>query len=270
MRLAPVAAAVRRGRSREPRRGATSPPTPSSDCARPWCPRPRWIWRRPTAATAVEIGARAAFGVRVGASRFAPFAALHAELIPEPAGDLRAAARRGGPHPVPLDRRERGRVDGAPAMTARHAIRCARPSSSSLAALGGGCGPRLDVGSDVLWTGLFEGNNFDEWTGDGAGDALAFPAAAQPDRDLGRARSPRRLRGQADHRRPAGRRARQRGARARGRSAAAGGLLQRLVLPPAQHHASACTGSSSSFASRIRRRWTSSSTWISSTCRPAR
>jgi hypothetical protein len=35
--------------------------------------------------TAVEIGARAAFGVRVGASRFAPFAALHAELIPYPA-----------------------------------------------------------------------------------------------------------------------------------------------------------------------------------------
>ena len=34
--------------------------------------------------TTVEIGARAAFGVRVGASRFAPFAALHAELIPSP------------------------------------------------------------------------------------------------------------------------------------------------------------------------------------------
>jgi hypothetical protein len=35
--------------------------------------------------TAVEIGARAAFGVRAGASRFAPFAALHVELIPYPA-----------------------------------------------------------------------------------------------------------------------------------------------------------------------------------------
>jgi hypothetical protein len=34
--------------------------------------------------TTVEIGARAAFGVRVGASRFAPFASLHAELIPSP------------------------------------------------------------------------------------------------------------------------------------------------------------------------------------------
>ena len=41
---------------------------------------------------------------------------------------------------------------------------------------GGGCGPRLDVGSDVLWTGLFEVNTFDEWTGDGAGTAQAFPA----------------------------------------------------------------------------------------------
>ncbi len=39
-----------------------------------------------------------------------------------------------------------------------------------------GCGPRLDVGSDLLWTGLFEGNTFDEWTGDSAGAALAFPA----------------------------------------------------------------------------------------------
>jgi hypothetical protein len=36
--------------------------------------------------TAVEIGARAAVGVRTtGASRFAPFVALHAELIPSPA-----------------------------------------------------------------------------------------------------------------------------------------------------------------------------------------
>ena len=35
--------------------------------------------------TGLEIGARAAFGVRVGASRFAPFAALHAALIPSPA-----------------------------------------------------------------------------------------------------------------------------------------------------------------------------------------
>ena len=26
------------------------------------------------------------------------------------------------------------------------------------------CSPRLDVGSDVLWVALFEGNNLDEWT----------------------------------------------------------------------------------------------------------
>ena len=53
-------------------------------CARPSCPRPRWISATANSRTAVEIGARAAFGVRVGASRFAPFAALHAELIPSP------------------------------------------------------------------------------------------------------------------------------------------------------------------------------------------
>ena len=43
------------------------------------------------------------------------------------------------------------------------------------AALTCGCGPRLDLGSDVLWASLFEGNTFDEWTGDGAGSAFAFP-----------------------------------------------------------------------------------------------
>jgi hypothetical protein len=42
-------------------------------------------------------------------------------------------------------------------------------------ALACGCGPRLDLGSDVLWTGLFEGNTFDEWTADGAGSTFAFP-----------------------------------------------------------------------------------------------
>jgi hypothetical protein len=34
--------------------------------------------------TALEIGARAAVGARFGRSRFAPFAALHAELVPSP------------------------------------------------------------------------------------------------------------------------------------------------------------------------------------------
>jgi hypothetical protein len=34
--------------------------------------------------TAVELGARAALGVRAGATRFAPFATLHVELIPSP------------------------------------------------------------------------------------------------------------------------------------------------------------------------------------------
>jgi hypothetical protein len=48
---------------------------------------------------------------------------------------------------------------------------------AALAALAsGGCGPRLDVGSDLLWTGLFEAGNFDEWSGDGNGAAWAFPS----------------------------------------------------------------------------------------------
>jgi hypothetical protein len=46
---------------------------------------------------------------------------------------------------------------------------------AALAALAGGCAPRLDVGSDVLWTALFEGGTFDEWTADSAGAAQAYP-----------------------------------------------------------------------------------------------
>jgi hypothetical protein len=57
-------------------------------------------------------------------------------------------------------------------MTARFASLLA----AAVVVAGGGCGPRLDVGSDVLWTGLFEVNTFDEWIGDGAGTAQAFPA----------------------------------------------------------------------------------------------
>jgi hypothetical protein len=44
-----------------------------------------------------------------------------------------------------------------------------------LALVGAGCEPRLDVGSDLLWTSRFEAANFDEWTGDGNGKAEAFP-----------------------------------------------------------------------------------------------
>ena len=39
-----------------------------------------------------------------------------------------------------------------------------------------GCGQQMDVGSDVLWTARFEGNNFLEWTtvaGGGAGPPIA-------------------------------------------------------------------------------------------------
>ena len=52
-----------------------------------------------------------------------------------------------------------------------------RPTCAAIVlALASGCGERLDVGSDLLWTGLFEGANFDEWMGDGNGAALGFPA----------------------------------------------------------------------------------------------
>jgi hypothetical protein len=35
----------------------------------------------------------------------------------------------------------------------------------AFAALASGCGQRIDVGSDLLWTARFESGNFDEWTG---------------------------------------------------------------------------------------------------------
>jgi len=39
-----------------------------------------------------------------------------------------------------------------------------------------GCGPRVEVGSDVLWTALFEGGNLNEWTGVTGGAADATPS----------------------------------------------------------------------------------------------
>jgi len=48
-------------------------------------------------------------------------------------------------------------------------------ATCGLAALASACGPRLDLGSDVLWSSEFEGNTFDEWTGNGAGAAWAYP-----------------------------------------------------------------------------------------------
>ena len=38
-----------------------------------------------------------------------------------------------------------------------------------------GCSPRLDVGLDVLWVALFEGNDLDEWTGVEGGGIGASP-----------------------------------------------------------------------------------------------
>jgi len=51
-----------------------------------------------------------------------------------------------------------------------------RPAHAAIVlVLLGGCGDRLDVGSDLLWTALFEHGNFDEWTSDDQGGAQAFP-----------------------------------------------------------------------------------------------
>jgi hypothetical protein len=48
-------------------------------------------------------------------------------------------------------------------------------ASATLVVLAGGCGSRLDVGSDVLWSASFESGTFDEWTADNAGAAEAYP-----------------------------------------------------------------------------------------------
>jgi hypothetical protein len=45
----------------------------------------------------------------------------------------------------------------------------------ALALAGSGCGPQLDLGSNLIWTATHESGAFDEWTGDGAGAAQAFP-----------------------------------------------------------------------------------------------
>ena len=45
-----------------------------------------------------------------------------------------------------------------------------------LALLAVGCGQRLDVGSDVLWSARFETNDFSEWSSVPGGAATAFPA----------------------------------------------------------------------------------------------
>jgi hypothetical protein len=48
-----------------------------------------------------------------------------------------------------------------------------------LAALAGaGCGPELDVGSDLLWTARFETGTLDEVTGTPGGNVSAFPGAS--------------------------------------------------------------------------------------------
>jgi hypothetical protein len=46
----------------------------------------------------------------------------------------------------------------------------------ALSAAIAGCGPRMDLGSNVLWASTFEGGTFDEWTGAYGGSANAYPA----------------------------------------------------------------------------------------------
>jgi hypothetical protein len=51
----------------------------------------------------------------------------------------------------------------------------ARLAVTSALALVAGCGPRIDVGSDLLWTSRFETGDFGEWSDDGGGSAISFP-----------------------------------------------------------------------------------------------
>lgn len=46
----------------------------------------------------------------------------------------------------------------------------------ALSAAIAGCGPRMDLGSNVLWASTFEGGKFDEWTNFYDGSANAYPA----------------------------------------------------------------------------------------------
>jgi hypothetical protein len=48
-------------------------------------------------------------------------------------------------------------------------------AAAALASFLAGCGPRMDLGSNVLWTAQFEGGTFDEWTGVPGGSANAYP-----------------------------------------------------------------------------------------------
>lgn len=56
-----------------------------------------------------------------------------------------------------------------------------RPAAAALAGpallalFGAGCGQRLDVGSDVLWSARFEADDFSEWSTAPGGGATAFP-----------------------------------------------------------------------------------------------
>jgi len=51
-------------------------------------------------------------------------------------------------------------------------------TATALALVCGGCGPDLDIGSDVLWSARFESGSFDEWTAVPGRGAQAFPMNA--------------------------------------------------------------------------------------------
>jgi hypothetical protein len=53
--------------------------------------------------------------------------------------------------------------------------RAALAATLLLGFLAAGCGPRMELGSDVLWASLFEGGTFDEWTGVSGGLVNANP-----------------------------------------------------------------------------------------------
>ena len=239
---ASVAAADRRGRPRAPRRTRLRALRRAGPVRRGACPRPRWTWWPANSRTRARD--RRARRVRRSRRRVALRAVRGAARRADSRARRRSTrCRRAWPATPPIS-------GSAPAPARRSSFcddrrrtrSCATSAVARHCGAGGGCGPRLDVGSDVLWTGAVRGQQLRRMDGRRRRRRAGVSAAAQPDRGLERARPPRRLRGQADDRRPAGRLARQRRPRARGRSAAAGGLLQRLVLPPAQHQRRQRTG----------------------------
>jgi hypothetical protein len=62
-------------------------------------------------------------------------------------------------------------------VTGRDLARLALPAllAGAAAMAAAGCGPRLDVGSDLLWMATHESGDFREWMEGDGGDAITFP-----------------------------------------------------------------------------------------------